>query len=116
MPTSPSGDVMPPEAEPALASAAADEPQVRSWERFFKTYYREEINEAALGWPLKRSLPIDFFDLQNHDGNLAEFLLEHPYEALAHAAEALKYVDVPAEPRPRLQVRVTHLPVTHTID
>lgn len=105
---------MMPNPEPARASAAADEPQVRSWERFFKTYYREEINEAALEWPLKRSLSIDFFDLQNHDGNLAEFLLEHPYEALAHAAEALKSVDVPAEPRPRLQVRVAHLPVTHT--
>lgn len=107
------------------ASAGSDEPQVKSWERFFKTYYREAINEAMLGWPVKRSLAIDFFDLQSHDENLAEFLLNHPYEALAHAQEALKSVDIPgmdlaptlaSGQRPRLAVRVTRLPVTHTID
>lgn len=113
----------PPEAESAT-SALAEEPQVKSWERFFKTYYREQINEAVLGWPHKRSLVIDYFHLENHDGNLAQFLLDHPYEALAHAHEALKLVDVPGAEltpalgpgRARLQVRVTRLPVTHTID
>lgn len=112
----------PPEVDQA-SSLMQEEPQVKSWERFFKTYYREEINEGVLGWPKKRSLVIDFFDLQNHDGNLAQFLLDHPYEALAHAHEALKSVDVPGvdlvpmpQGRAKLQVRVTRLPETHTID
>lgn len=111
----------PPELETA-GSLLQEEPQVKSWERFFKTYYREEINEAVMGWPKRRSLVIDFFDIQNHDGNLADFLLNHPYEALAHAHEALKSVDVPGpdvpmpQGRARLTVRVTRLPDTHTID
>ncbi|HET6404902.1 MAG TPA: minichromosome maintenance protein MCM, partial [Candidatus Thermoplasmatota archaeon] len=119
------------EAEPSREGGLSEEPQVRSWERFFKTYYREAINEAMLGWPARRSLAIDFFHLQSHDENLAEFVLNRPYEALAHAQEALKSIDIPgmdiaqsvssgtssgALGRPRLAVRVTKLPVTHTVD
>ncbi|HUR69313.1 MAG TPA: minichromosome maintenance protein MCM [Candidatus Thermoplasmatota archaeon] len=97
---------------------------MKSWERFFKTYYREEINETAMGWPNRRSLVIDYFDLHNHDANLADFLLNRPREALAHAHEALKLVDVPGADllpsmplgRAALTVRVTRLPATHTID
>ena len=106
----------PPETEPASVHAASEESQVKSWERFFKTYYREDINEAVLGWPARRSLRIDYFDLDKHDAALAQHLLDHPYQALAHAQEALKSVDVPVEPRPKLHVRIENLPVTHTID
>lgn len=104
----------PPEVEtPAMAG---DEPQVKSWERFFKKYCREQINEAVLGWPQRRSLVIDWFDLEMHDRNLAERLLTHPVETLVQAEEALKSVDVPVDPRPKLHVRVEHLPATSTID
>lgn len=105
----------PPEAE-MQAAYAGEEPHVKSWERFFKTYYREQINEAVLGFPQRRSLVIDFFDLDKHDGTLAQYLLDHPNQALQHAQEALKSVDVPVEPRPKLHVRVIRLPVTNTID
>ena len=106
------------------APASDDEPQVKSWERFFKTYYREATTEAMLGWPARRSLVIDFFHLQSHDENLAEFLLAHPYEALAHAQDALRSIDIPgmdlaaaigAASKPRLAVRVTKLPTTRTL-
>ena len=106
--------VPPPEAE--SMSTHGDEPQVKGWERFFKKYCREQINEAVLGWPHKRSVIIDWYDLDKHDRNLAEFVLNSPLQALAHAEEALKSVDVPLEPRPRLHVRVTRLPATSTID
>ncbi len=106
----------PPEVEAASSAHLGDEPQVRSWERFLKKFYRAQINEAVLGWPQKRSLVIDWYDLDKHDRNLAEALLAHPLQALAQAEEALKSVDVPAEPRPKLHVRVEHLPATSTID
>lgn len=106
----------PPEALSASAHDTGAEPQQKSWERFFKKYYREQINEAALGWPQRRSLVIDYFDLDKHDNTLAQYLLDHPIQALAQADEALSLVDVPVEPRPRLHVRVTRLPSTSTID
>ncbi|MFA5862141.1 MAG: minichromosome maintenance protein MCM, partial [Candidatus Thermoplasmatota archaeon] len=105
----------PPEAQP-VSSLEADEPQTKSWERFFKKYYRKQINEAALGWPTRRSLVIDWFDLDKHDPTLAEKLLQQPIETLAQADEAIKLVDVPLEPRPRLHVRVEHLPDVARVD
>lgn len=108
----------PPEVEsPASAGhESGAEPQVKSWERFLKKYYREQINEAVLGWPNRRSLKVDYFDLDKHDTQLAQYLLDHPIQALAHAKKALAMVDVPVEPRPELHVRIEHLPATHTID
>ncbi|HEX2023018.1 MAG TPA: minichromosome maintenance protein MCM [Candidatus Thermoplasmatota archaeon] len=110
----------PPEVESG-SYENGNEPQVRSWERFFKKYYREQINEAFLGWPQQRSLTVDFFDLDKHDAQLAQHLLDHPLQALAQAEEALKSMDVPAvvpgaEGKPRLHVRIEHLPSTSTID
>lgn len=111
----------PPEVESPASAVAQDEPQVKSWERFFKKYYRKDINEAALGWPQKRSLEIDWFDLDKHDPRLAEELLQNPTQAIARAEEALKLVDLPAmaegrEAKPRLHVRVVRLPDVAKVD
>lgn len=87
---------------------SADEPQVKTWARFFKKYYRREVNEAVLAWPKKRSLEISYDDLHRHDTKLAEELLANPREVLERAQEALKevdVVDVHVDARPALRVR-----------
>ncbi len=93
-----------------------EEPQVKSWERFFKKYYKEQINEAVLGYPERRSLVIDYFDLDKHDNKLAEAMLYNPVQSFLMAEEALKSVDVPLEPRPKLRVRVKNLPINAVVD
>ena len=106
--------MVPPEAQSFNHADAI--PEVRTWERFFKTYYREHINEAVLGYPDRRSLFIDFFDLERFDHDLAQHLLDQPDQALMQAAKALETIDMPMEPRPTLNIRVKHLPETNTIE
>ncbi len=107
---------MSPPAQEAQTTGRAEEPQVRSWERFFKKYCRESINEAVLGWPAKRSVVIDYFDLDKHDRKLAESLIDNPVQTLVLAEEALKAVDVPMEPRPKLKIRVKSLPAQAAVE
>lgn len=106
-----------PSAAPSTDSVEIrDERATKSWERFFKgETQRVAIYDAVLEWPAKRSLTVDWFQLHLHDRSLAEALLEHPYSTLAQAEEALKSVDFPIEPRPRIHVRITNLPKTHTL-
>jgi replicative DNA helicase Mcm len=67
------------------------------WEDFFKRYYWENILELANEYPEKRSLFIQFPDLERFDMELAHELLEHPDPVLKHANEALNAIDLPAD-------------------
>jgi replicative DNA helicase Mcm len=67
------------------------------WEDFFKRYYWENILELAKDYPEKRSLFIQFPDLERFDMELARELLEHPDPVLKHANEALNAIDLPAD-------------------
>ncbi len=99
-----------------------EDPHVRSWERFFKTArrrggveesseaYRAYIHSIALAFPQRRSVVVDYWDLDRHDQSLTTFLLENPVQCLRLAEEALKHVDLPLDARPRLRVRVENLP------
>jgi replicative DNA helicase Mcm len=88
------------------------------WEDFFKRYYWEEILKLANEYPEKRSLGIQFPDIEKFDMELARELIEHPEQVLAHANEALSAIDLPADvdfinthvriirlPEPRIQIR-----------
>ncbi|HEV8360768.1 MAG TPA: minichromosome maintenance protein MCM [Candidatus Thermoplasmatota archaeon] len=83
---------------------------LRSWEEFLRKYYKARLNEVALEYPQQRSLAVDYWDLDRHSPQLAEFLLERPTAVLLAAEKAVQAVDLPLQEPPRLHVRIQHLP------
>jgi replicative DNA helicase Mcm len=60
------------------------------WMGFLKEYYKTQIEEICLFYPSKKSLYVDYWDLDRYSKELAEMLLSSPRETLAEAERALK--------------------------
>ena len=113
----------------------SDEPQVKSWERFFSLYARGAIStamsnvrhhvapDAPEGAPRGErildlgtidaepgAILVDWALLHNHDGNLADTLLARPYEVLARAQTAMKAFTLSIDANAKVAVRVVRLP------
>jgi len=82
---------------------------IEKWETLFKEYFKKEIENIALSYPEKRSVTLDYWDIDRIDTDLAEYLLEKPNNALYTAEEALKKIDVPVDPPPLLHFRIRNL-------
>ncbi len=82
------------------------------WEDFFKRYYWDDLLELANHYPEKRSLFVQFPDLEQFDRELADELLEHPETVLKHANEALIGIELPAdvEEFKNTHIRIIKLP------
>ncbi|VVB90807.1 Minichromosome maintenance protein MCM [uncultured archaeon] len=82
------------------------------WEDFFKRYYWDNLLELANHYPEKRSLFVQFPDLEQFDRELADELLERPETVLKHANEALIGIELPAdvEEFKNTHIRVINLP------
>jgi len=92
-----------------------DESLVASWQSFFEENCRSEIETIAIEYPEKRSLVIDYWDIDKVDSNLTELLLNQPFKTFFNAEEALKNIDVAAENKLQLHFRVKNLPDTQKI-
>lgn len=65
---------------------------------FFERYYREDIGELAQGYPKdKRSLYIEYSDLQQYGPDLADDWISQPELMQEHAEEALRLFDLPVD-------------------
>ncbi len=87
-----------------------DESTVASWQRFFEEEYKSEIETVALMYPERRSLFVDYWDIDRADPSLAELLIEQPHKAIFNAEQALRNVDVATEQHVHLHFRVKNLP------
>lgn len=58
-----------------------------AFEEFFRDYYRERINEAAVSG--KKSVEIDFSVIEKFDPSLGDYILENPEEAIKAAENCL---------------------------
>ncbi len=67
------------------------------WEKFFNRYYLGDIIALANEYPEKRSLYVDFVNIEKFDSDLAEELLIHPDRVLGVAEEALQSLDLPID-------------------
>lgn len=67
------------------------------WEKFFNRYYLGDILALANEYPEKRSLFVDFVNIEKFDPDLSEELLEHPDRVLGVAEAALQSFDLPIE-------------------
>jgi replicative DNA helicase Mcm len=92
-----------------------DESLVAQWQKFFEEQSKSDIETVALEFPEKRSLYVDYWDIDKVDPKLAESLLEQPYKAYHNAEEALKNIDVASENKLQLHFRVKNLPDTNRI-
>ncbi|MCK4996433.1 MAG: minichromosome maintenance protein MCM, partial [Thermoplasmatales archaeon] len=68
------------------------------------------IETVALEYPEKRSLLVDYWDIDKADSELAELLLSQPYKALFNGEDALKNIDVASENKIQLHFRIINLP------
>jgi len=92
-----------------------DESLVAQWQKFFEEHCKSDIENVALEYPGKRSLFVDYWDIDKADSRLAEIVLTQPYKAVFNAEEALKNIDVSAEQKMNLHFRVVNLPDTNHI-
>jgi len=92
-----------------------DESLVSSWENFFEENSRPHIENVALSYPDKRSLFVNYWDIDKHDSKLSEMVINQPYKAIFNAEEALKNIDVAVENKLKLHFRVFNIPDTQKI-
>jgi replicative DNA helicase Mcm len=97
-----------------LADAGLDT-LIEKWEHFFYDYCKKDIDNAALLYPEKRSVLLDYWMVDRYDNELAELFLEKPYTTIYAAELALKKIDVPVEPAPKLHFKVKNIPETKRI-
>ncbi len=69
-----------------LEKQEGQSPFVSKFQSFFETQYSKPIERLAMDWPQKRSLFVNFSDLEHYDFELADQLLESP-DVLNEAAE-----------------------------
>ncbi len=81
------------------------------WEKFFNRYYLGDILALANEYPEKRSLYVDFVNIEKFDPDMAEELLEHPNRVFEVAEGALRNFALPIEKTlSSAHLRVMNLP------
>jgi len=87
----------------------------KAWKEFLKDYHEKDLLELANSYPEKRSLTVDYEDIEVFDEKLAVYLLEHPNSAIYAAELAIRDSmppDVRAMVRKGVHFRVTSLSTT----
>ncbi len=65
------------------------------FERFFRSYYMQELLDLVRVYPEKKSLKVDFHKLESYNYTLADALLYNPDVALEAAKRALLAIELP---------------------
>ncbi|NLI62220.1 MAG: minichromosome maintenance protein MCM [Methanosarcinaceae archaeon] len=95
---------------------AASEKWIKNIKEFLKLYYNDEIMSLATKFPDKKSLYIDFFNIEVFNKDIAADLLESPDSMIEAFEQALFETDLPfSEPLKDAHVRITNLPSTSKI-
>jgi DNA replicative helicase MCM subunit Mcm2 (Cdc46/Mcm family) len=71
---------------------------IERFQQFYRRYYSDEVAELARGYPQDRkSLYVDYRDVERFDTDLADDYLERPGQLREHAEEALRTYDLPVD-------------------
>lgn len=84
-----------PETETEIVERESENPFVSRFESFFRAKYKKEIERLVEDYPEKRSLFIDFKELEMYDYELADELLINPDYLIEAASLAVQGIDVP---------------------
>jgi replicative DNA helicase Mcm len=79
-----------------LETDSEENPYTAKFKSFIETQYLKEIEKLANQWPHKKSLSVDFKELERFDFEVADELLEHPDLLLEAAEMAASQINVPA--------------------
>lgn len=82
--------------ETTVLESEAENPFVSRFESFFKSQFKKDIERLVEKYPEKRSLEVDFKDLERFDFELADELIDNPDYLLEASQEAMQRIDVPA--------------------
>ncbi len=92
-----------------MASGSMDDSHLLSlWEDFVQNYCTQDLETLEANYPTKRSLVVDFGNVQRHDPELAAYLLDKPDIAIEALEKVIKkptagsLEDVPFEPHVRI--------------
>lgn len=69
-------------------------PMIESFSEFFSTIYKYKINELLLSYPGKKSIEVDYQDLEKFDIDLADKLIVDPEHTIKAAKEAIKSMNL----------------------
>lgn len=61
---------------------------------FFESAYKMKINELVAHYPARKSLNVDYSDLEKYDVEIADRVLKKPDEIMAAAREAVKSMNI----------------------
>lgn len=79
-----------------LDTEVEENPYVSKFLQFFEMECKKPIEQLASEYPEKRSLNIDFKELERFDYKLADELLDNPEYLLTALQEAIEKIDVPS--------------------
>lgn len=79
-----------------LDTEVEENPYISKFLQFFEMECKKEIESLASNYPEKRSLNIDFKQLEKFDYKLADELLDSPEYLLRAVEEAIEKIDVPS--------------------
>ena len=83
------------------------------FEEFFSTQYKNTVNDALENYPNKKSVVVDYLDLEMFDPDLADLLIEKPDEVILAAEKAIKNID---SQRKNVDINVRISNLTNEID
>lgn len=97
-------------------AAAENTELLDDFEKFYRRYYSDEIGTLANQYPGdKKSLCIDWRDLERYDPDLADDFRENPDQLGEYAKEALRQYDLPIDVElSQAHVRLECFPDRHT--
>lgn len=72
--------------------------------------YYAELLRLAKDYPSKKSLFVDYGDLEKHDSEIADFLVSNPDDAIKTLESAILDIDLPIEGEHKVNVRFSNLP------
>jgi replicative DNA helicase Mcm len=98
-----------------MTSLLIDESLKAKWKRFFEERCKPQLETIALSYPEKRSLCVDFDDIDRYSSELTDGLLKNPLKNQFNAEEALKEIDTARDSKMALHFRVVNLPEHVTI-
>ena len=87
-----------------------DKSLLSNWQSFFEDNFKSEIETIALEYPEKRSIIINYWDIDSINPSLSEGILNQPYKYIFNAEEAIKNINVASGEKLNLHFRIKNLP------
>ncbi|MCE7699371.1 MAG: AAA family ATPase, partial [Methanobacterium paludis] len=81
---------------------------VAKFEEFFSSKYKDTVFESLEKYPDKRSVVVDYTELEMFDPDIADLLLEKPEEVLKASQKAIKNID-PQRKNAELHIRFENI-------